>query len=60
LELKMQYDSRASIESEVKSILRRSATLNEHQLVQELVDFVLRAYQEGEYDGRKHERRRSE
>ena len=56
----MQYDSRASIESEVKSILRRSATLNEHQLVQELVDFVLRAYQEGEYDGKKHERRRSE
>ena len=53
----MNYDSRGSVESEVKSILRRRAG-DERRLIDELTRLVLKAYEEGEDDGKKQERRR--
>ena len=53
----MNVESRSSVEFEVKSILKRRAG-HERRLVSELSELVLKAYEEGEDDGKKHERRR--
>jgi hypothetical protein len=59
LEAVMQFDSRSSVEGEVKDLLKRHAQ-DSRRLVDELADLVLKAYQEGEDRGKKRERRRHE
>ncbi len=53
----MRYDSRSSVESEVSAILRRNED-DQRRQVGELTELVLKAYEEGERDGKKRERRK--
>ena len=53
----MQYDSRRSVTSEVRRILHRGKD-DEKELVMHLVDLVLHAFEAGEEEGRRRERRR--
>jgi hypothetical protein len=52
----MQFDSRSSVPWEGKGLLKRHAH-DSSRLVDELADLVLKAYQEGEDQGKKRERR---
>jgi hypothetical protein len=54
----MRYDSRNEVESEVKAILDRQPTDRRRQ-VDQLAALVLKAYEEGERDGKRRERRRA-
>ncbi len=55
----MRYDSRTEVGSEVESILKKHVA-DHRRLVDRLVELVLKAYEEGEYDGKKRERRNHE
>ncbi len=55
----MNPSSKSSIESEIRSILRRRAG-DERRVLSDLTDLVFKAYEEGESDGRKQERRKNQ
>ena len=53
----MQYDNRRSVESEVKRVLERDKD-DETQLVSALADLIQRAFDAGQEEGKRRERRR--